>query len=393
MQRTPKLINTPRVRSRHYCFTLNNWIPSDMDELTALGGNRILCKYLIFGEEVGEAGTPHLQGYVVFTNSVGMKRCQELLSSRVKLHIEPAKSFEAAAKYCRKDGKYHEFGRQPDLQRAAAANVANETKKSKNAMFLDAVLNRCDVRELATTFPTQFLQHWKNIEPMRMMLAPPAGNHWRPVKCMWIHGASGIGKSRMARSFYSAEETYLKNVDACKWWNGYTGQKCVIYDDVDEHHSRDLTHHLKIVADGYPFSVEFKGSMGMIRPECIIVTSQFDIKGIFACQETQEAMLRRFEVIHLTTPFVPVSPLPTPLSSSLRDDIDTFSNHFTQSAQLDSTDCELEEIHKRKREGKNEEPEDDDDSCARSYAKEDLGLSDEEIMEILPPLKKKARKE
>jgi len=45
--------------TRAWCFTLNNYTEEERDALRSLK-----CKYIVFGYERGEEGTPHLQGYV-----------------------------------------------------------------------------------------------------------------------------------------------------------------------------------------------------------------------------------------------------------------------------------------------------------------------------------------
>lgn len=93
---------------RRYCFTINNYLESDVIALTALGGSPSV-KYLVFGREVGESGTPHLQGFVIFSTSTSF----DLAKARIgrQAHLEAARgSSKQAADYCKKDGDYSEFG-------------------------------------------------------------------------------------------------------------------------------------------------------------------------------------------------------------------------------------------------------------------------------------------
>ena len=48
-------------KSANYVFTLNNY--QDKPEAVALL-NLLPCRYMKYGREVGEEGTPHLQGMV-----------------------------------------------------------------------------------------------------------------------------------------------------------------------------------------------------------------------------------------------------------------------------------------------------------------------------------------
>lgn len=53
-------------KSRAWCFTLNNYSNRHMQELLEWS----LPSWIIFGQEQGASGTPHLQGYARFPNAV-----------------------------------------------------------------------------------------------------------------------------------------------------------------------------------------------------------------------------------------------------------------------------------------------------------------------------------
>lgn len=86
-------------RFRRWCFTLNNWTQEELLHLTNFFDDRN-AKY-IMGEEVGEEGTPHLQGYVEWPNQV---RFETLKLASERAHWEKAKAKRAEnVKYCSKD--------------------------------------------------------------------------------------------------------------------------------------------------------------------------------------------------------------------------------------------------------------------------------------------------
>jgi len=101
------LLNVQRLA---FCFTFNNYVPADVDRLRLLGtSDRV--QYLVYGFEVGEQGTQHLQGFIQVKTSTRASVIQRLISERVRVHIEPLKSTsEAAATYCKKDGAFVEHG-------------------------------------------------------------------------------------------------------------------------------------------------------------------------------------------------------------------------------------------------------------------------------------------
>lgn len=89
--------------AKNWCFTLNNYQKGDIAKIIQIcSANSV--KYVI-GEEVGEKGTPHLQGYIEFTSR---KRPMSLFNFSNKFHWESAKGSRSQnIKYCTKDGKYH----------------------------------------------------------------------------------------------------------------------------------------------------------------------------------------------------------------------------------------------------------------------------------------------
>ncbi|KAH7821972.1 putative replication-associated protein [Monocercomonoides exilis] len=71
-------------RSRGWAFTQNNYTEAEEQEI-----KRIECTYKVVGKEVGEMGTPHLQGYMYFKNGRGFSSIKRELPERC--HIEATK--------------------------------------------------------------------------------------------------------------------------------------------------------------------------------------------------------------------------------------------------------------------------------------------------------------
>lgn len=97
------------VQTKHWIFVINNWTRDDEAVLEELGPK---CQYLVYGYEVGAAGTHHIQGYAVFTKVKRLSEAKALISPRA--HLEAKKGTPAqAAIYCKKDGLYKEYGSLP----------------------------------------------------------------------------------------------------------------------------------------------------------------------------------------------------------------------------------------------------------------------------------------
>jgi len=251
---------------RNFAFTHNNYTDTDLED-------GLDCKYIIYGREVGDSGTPHLQGTVVF-------KTQRSLSAVIKslpgCHVEVARDVFASIEYCRKDGDFVERGT-PPLKAAAAAfkGIAERWELAKQGRF----------EELPP-------EHIRTYEYVKRKFTECES--WVPMAHEWRYGASGAGKSRSAREEYP--DAYIK--DASKWWDGYDHQEVVIIEDWDPKCSEYLTRYLKIWSDHYHFPAEVKGGKLTIRPKKIIVTSQYPIDACFLDSESYDAINRRFKSMH-----------------------------------------------------------------------------------------------
>lgn len=96
-----------RSRMKRWCFTINNYTDEDVDHLITVCEPE--SSYLLWGVEVGEQGTPHLQGYVEFSDQLRFNAVKTLVGNRAWLHHSNGTP-KQASDYCKKEGDYHEFG-------------------------------------------------------------------------------------------------------------------------------------------------------------------------------------------------------------------------------------------------------------------------------------------
>lgn len=69
--------------SKYWVWTLNNYSEEEKKAIDACSEKEIRTQqgisYICYGEEIGENGTPHLQGYVEFLKRIRLSGCRKLL--------------------------------------------------------------------------------------------------------------------------------------------------------------------------------------------------------------------------------------------------------------------------------------------------------------------------
>lgn len=300
------------AKSRSFCFTINNYTSEDESGLLTLGH-----RYIIYGREVGESGTPHLQGYIVFKNP---RHFGSLKSLMPRAHIEVAKGdADSNFKYCSKEGNFVEDGERPagTKERTCKAGQANKKRCSD---FIEAA-GRGDF-EACRQQPDLWTRYDKFAEReyKRKRSEPSSNPHL--VRNFWVYGPTGTGKSYSARLVGAklGWRTYIKEPQD-KWWDGYDGQELVVIDDFDKYQVKQ-GGDMKRWLDIYPFQAQTKGGMQLIRPKCIIVTSNYEPDEIWTDEQTLAPIHRRVRTMALTPGTFAIQPedFATDLAAIIKQD-------------------------------------------------------------------------
>lgn len=159
------------AQSKYWCFTINNYTVDDEARLTELGQCRSV-EYLTFGREVGDGGTPHLQGFVIFSGRKRFGVVQRAVAGGA--HIEKARGTPfQAAQYCHKEGDFLEFGERP---------VDRNGRQGNRGQFAEYV-EWCsewyreheappNEREIARQFPALFVRYSRALLSLTGHLCP-----------------------------------------------------------------------------------------------------------------------------------------------------------------------------------------------------------------------------
>lgn len=271
-------------RVRSWVFTINNYTEDDTDAVYALG---LEASYVSVGREVGDEGTPHYQGFVMFETLKAFTQVKALL---VRAWIAPKakkSTFNQAIGYTQKDNDYYENGVRP-----LDAIAKGELEKDRARRNLAAVMEK----RYDDVDPDILVAQLRNYEYAAARLksaragAPAALDG--VLDNMWVYGDAGVGKDTFVNSL--APHAFVKEPDT-KWWDGYDGQDDVIIRDLGPDHDPRI---VKVWADRYPFTAEVKGStLGEIRPKRMFVTSNYAPEDLYQAPDL-DAVERRFQLVH-----------------------------------------------------------------------------------------------
>lgn len=278
-------------KSRCWQFTVNNY--SSLPESVVSDCKRRLSagKYWVIGKEIApNTGTPHWQGFLWTHNAVVFNTVKAMLEGTgAHLTCCDNKAFEQMT-YCKKDGNFEEWGTPPTSNKRKG-ELGGETQKAKYARIIELAEKR-EISTLKEEFPKEYLVMNGTIRKILCEGLNTNKELQGHLKNIWYWGESGNGKSSRARREYPG--LYVKSISYdCKWWCGYQGEEVVLVEDLDKY-DKKMAKDLKVWGDRYAFPCEAKGFSMKIRPERIIVTSQYRIDEIWDDEETRVALHRRY---------------------------------------------------------------------------------------------------
>lgn len=226
--------------------------------LKALSDKFHLLEYLI-ARELHADGDPHLHAYVKLTDGVKLKDAPDAFNVLDKSgNYQPCRSAKSVIKYVTKGGDYKaSFDVDSYLNKKGKVN-SEILRKYTGIQALDAELIH--------------VSSLKAYEYARSLAVLPSNRN--NVCGIWIHGPPGVGKSRIVRDLISPNDLFFKQQN--KWWDGYSGEKYVILDDLDKEFCS--WHGLKLWTDRYAITGEVKGGKVSLAYDWFIVTSNYTIE-------------------------------------------------------------------------------------------------------------------
>lgn len=275
-----------RVRSNRVCFTVNNYDFSDL-ELISKYSEKSNCLFIVCGLEIGENGTPHLQGFVHVNNdpkTCGIKFWKEELPFSNAAHFENARGTdEQNREYCTKDGPYFSSG-EPQSPGDIWTQIVEDCKVLQYT-------------EIASKYPQQCIKHGGNIQNLIDEFQRPSMDAQLTELRPWQHKVleklenqperkilfvvdeeGGKGKSVLAKHLFTTKNTW-----ACQ--GGKINDLMFAYDTNAEYVVFDMArcnnpdyypwNFMENLKNGWFTSTKYKGGMKTFKtPKLIVFMNQ-----------------------------------------------------------------------------------------------------------------------
>lgn len=253
----------PNPRGRYWCFTLNNPTAEELEALGKAVRDSEACTYLGYGREVGECGTPHLQGYVEFSAKLRLGGVRKF-NGFGRMHLELRKGTQKEAiDYCQKDSSdsnpYISFGKPV---------VSKQGRRSDLLSIQEDIQAGKSDEYIADTYFGTWVNARKSLQAYRALKNKRSA---RDIRVMVLIGAPGTGKTRLV--FEHEPDLFISPTDNLQWFDGYDGEQALLIDDYRG--AGDYSFLLRLL-DRYPVQLPCKGSFTPLGATRIYITSNMD---------------------------------------------------------------------------------------------------------------------
>lgn len=288
-------------RVHSYIFTLNNYTAKEIDDIQSLDYN-----YIIYGKEIGESGTPHLQGFVNFENAKTMSAIHKLKGWK-RTALKPANKPLSAIDYCRKGSQSHTEWEQDGTSGknyGIGADVFERGSFSQGKRTdLDEVYNRVkegeSVDNIAWENPDAYGRCFKVLEKLEDIKMRKTFRTTM-TEGIWIYGKTGTGKSEFVYNNFDLTQSYSYPYDN-GWWDGYKQQSCVI---IDEFRGQIPFNEILRMVDKHPnYCVRRRCREPMpFTSKKVIITSSMNPQEVFnklSKNDSLSQLYRRFSIYEM----------------------------------------------------------------------------------------------
>lgn len=267
------------IRLSRFVFTLNN--PTDLEYADLTEKFAPTVKWIVIGKEKGLQGTPHLQGACILGSQWTLSKLKTLIGFK-RAHIECMRGTPVESLiYCSKEdsnpfvkGTMPEPGKRTDISQAVLRIQGGESLKDLSADEAGGIA---------------IVKFHKGLTILRSLTRPPRSG---APGVFWIHGPTGVGKTRIAFKCARAlcklrgvpdTDVWISS-GGLRWFDGYDGHTVAVFDDFRAKHVSSFAFLLRLL-DRYPVAVEFKGGFVSWTPSFIFITCPSEPSLLFSTRK------------------------------------------------------------------------------------------------------------
>lgn len=257
----------------------------------ATTGNDITCfrGQWEYGGKGDKDGKLHAQFAICFRDKCRVPQARRILGGQWGSFtgwLEPARS-EAIWDYVCKE----------ETRVQSIPGYGNLTDDSGHRTDLDVIYetiaNGASIYEIMSQFPRQFMRNHAAISKLCAMYDKPREYGDISAEIWW--GVTGSGKSHKA--FHEYPDAYRKSIPG-KWWDGYKGQKTVIFEEFNPEEDKELKlPELLKILDKYPYQIEIKGTSCQLKATKFIFTTNIDPRRWYEGHPQKPALCRRIQKV------------------------------------------------------------------------------------------------
>jgi len=217
------------AQSKRWCFTLNNPTEEDLINIGNVSNDLEShdLTYIVYGREVGDNGTPHLQGFCCFSSRKRFNTVRGVLGHRCHLEAARGTSLQAAD-YCKKGNDWDEFG-EPPVERTRQPSVADfcawvvELSADGHA--------HPTTREIAIRFSGLYLRYGNRLVDLANQLVPQPTlvnqplNDWQEV----LHGRLQREADDRTVEFFVDEDGGKGKSFFCRYYLTHYAEKTQVF--------------------------------------------------------------------------------------------------------------------------------------------------------------------
>nr|QTE03493.1 MAG: replication-associated protein [Fringilla montifringilla CRESS-DNA-virus sp.] len=240
-------------------------------------------RYAIYGDEIcPKSGRRHWQTYIELNAPQRFSWVKNTYGQTA--HVSPKKKTrEQARDYCKKDGKFEEYGKW----------IKGQGHRTDLDDLIEDIAQGANVDEIIENHPREYLRYPKGINDMVNSHVKINAPKWRNVEVILITGPTGCGKTREAME---NGVTHVQDAYDLKWWDGYHKDEVILLDEYDN--DNDIKKELRLL-DGHKKRLEIKGGTTYAYFTKVYITTNLKIHEIHpkAKPEHRRALFRRFSKI------------------------------------------------------------------------------------------------